>query len=60
MNWGVTPILYPGQGDDDECIEFAVRYGSERGHLSPRDVIVATAGRSQMSGGTDMIQVRRV
>ena len=60
MNWGVTPILYPGHGDDDESIEFAVRYGSERGHLRPRDVIVATAGRSQMSGGTDMIQVRRV
>ncbi len=60
MNWGVTPILYPGEGDDDERIEFAVRYGSESGHLRPQDVVVATAGRSQMSGGTDMIQVRRV
>ena len=60
LNWGVTPIVSPRTGDDDECIEFAVRYGQERGHLRPQDVIVATAGRSQMSGGTDMIQVRRI
>lgn len=60
MNWGVTPILYAGEGDDDERIEFAVRHGHERGHLRTNDIVVATAGRSQMTGGTDMIQVRRV
>jgi len=60
MNWGVTPILYSGTGDDDDRIDFAVRHGRERGHLQPNDIVVATAGRSQMSGGTDMIQVRRV
>jgi pyruvate kinase len=60
MNWGVTPILYTGQGDDDDRIDFAVRYGRERGYLRADDIVVATAGRSQKRGGTDMIQVRRV
>ena len=59
INWGVTPILYRGEGDDDERIEFAVRHGRERGYLHTNDIVVATAGRSQMTGGTDMIQVRR-
>ena len=60
MNWGVTPILYPRKGDDDDRIDYAVRYGCERGYLRANDIVVATAGRSQMTGGTDMIQVRRV
>lgn len=60
MNWGVTPILYPGRGDDDDRIDFAVRHGCERGDLRAGDIVVATAGRSQKTGGTDMIQVRRV
>jgi pyruvate kinase len=60
MNWGVTPILYPRHGDDDDRIDYAVRWGCERGYLRANDIVVATAGRSQMTGGTDMIQVRRV
>jgi len=60
MNWGVTPILYSGSGDDDDRIDFAVRHARERGDLHAGDIVVATAGRSQASGGTDMIQVRRV
>lgn len=60
LNWGVTPILYEGSGDDDTRIEFAVQHGRALGYLRSEDIIVATAGRSQMTGGTDMIQVRRV
>ena len=60
LNWGVMPILYKNQGDDDDRIDFAVKKAWGQGQLQSGDVIVATAGRSQMTGGTDMIQVRRV
>ena len=57
LNWGVMPIHYRGEGDDDTRVEFAVRRAREIGHLRPGDLVVATAGRSQKTGGTDMIQV---
>jgi len=57
LNWGVMPIHYRGEGDDDTRVEFAVRHAREIGHLRPGDLVVATAGRSQKTGGTDMIQV---
>ena len=60
LNWGVMPILYKNEGDDDDRINFAVKKAWDQGQLQSGDVIVATAGRSQMTGGTDMIQVRRI
>lgn len=60
LNWGVMPIMYKNDGDDDDRINFAVKKAWGQGQLQSGDVIVATAGRSQMTGGTDMIQVRRV
>jgi len=60
LNWGVMPILYAGDGNDDDRIEFAVKKAWEVGQLKASDVVVATAGRSPKAGGTDMIQVRRV
>ncbi|MEE3326294.1 MAG: pyruvate kinase [Myxococcota bacterium] len=60
LNWGVMPIVYPGDGDDDDRIEFAVKKAWQVGQLKADDVVVATAGRSPKTGGTDMIQVRRV
>jgi pyruvate kinase len=62
MNWGVMPILYPGDGadDDDARIAFTVQRARALGYARDGDVVVATAGRSQLTGGTDMIQVLRV
>ncbi|MAI80482.1 MAG: pyruvate kinase [Deltaproteobacteria bacterium] len=60
LNWGVMPIVYENNGDDDDRINFAVGKAWQVGQLQSGDVVVATAGRSQMTGGTDMIQVRRV
>ena len=60
LNWGVTPILYPGAGDDDARIAFAVARARSLHFVRSGDVVVATAGRSQLTGGTDMIQVLRV
>lgn len=60
LNWGVMPILYEGHSDDDHRIEFALQKAWQVGQLRTGDVVVATAGRSQMTGGTDMIQVRQV
>ncbi len=60
MNWGVMPIFYEANGDDDARIEFAVQRARALGHLGSGDIVVATAGRSQKSDGTDMIQVLRV
>ncbi len=60
LNWGVMPIHYVGEGDDDTRVGFAVKKAKDIGHLRSGDLVVATAGRSQQSGGTDMIQVLRV
>ena len=60
LNWGVMPILYVGEGDDDTRVGFAVKKAKDVGHLRSGDLVVATAGRSQQTGGTDMIQVLRV
>ena len=60
LNWGVMPIFYSGEGDDDTRVNFAVERARNIGHLRAGDLVVATAGRSQKTGGTDMIQVLRV
>ena len=60
LNWGVMPIFYSGEGDDDTRVNFAVERARSIGHLRAGDLVVATAGRSQKTGGTDMIQVLRV
>jgi pyruvate kinase len=60
LNWGVMPIYYEGEGDDETRINFAVQRARKVGHLRTGDLVVATAGRSQQAGGTDMIQVLRV
>ncbi|MDG2334220.1 MAG: pyruvate kinase [Myxococcota bacterium] len=60
LNWGVMPIHYVGEGDDDTRVSFAVQRALKIGHLRTGDLVVATAGRSQQTGGTDMIQVLRV
>jgi pyruvate kinase len=57
MNWGVQPVLYTGESDDEAKIRFARACVQEMGFARPGDSIVVTAGQAQRSGGTDMIRV---
>jgi pyruvate kinase len=57
INWGVTPLVYTGEGADEEKIEFAVERATALGYISSGDVIVATAGHKQKAGGTDLIRI---
>jgi len=57
LNWGVTPLLYKGNPNDDDKIEFAMELALERGYIESGDVVVATSGRRQQAGGTDLIRV---
>ena len=57
MNWGVQPVLYTGQPDDEAKIRFATACVREMELAQPGDWVVVTAGQVQRSGGTDMIRV---
>jgi pyruvate kinase len=57
MNWGVQPVLYTGEPDDEAKIRFATPCVREMGFAQPGDWVVVTAGQVQRSGGTDMIRV---
>ena len=57
MNWGVIPLLYEGEREDEARIEYAVTRGRELGYVEMGDIVIATAGHQQMAGGTDMIRI---
>lgn len=57
MNWGVIPTVYQAEQTDDAKIEFAIKKATEQGILKPGDILVATSGYKQATGGTDLIQV---
>jgi len=57
MNWGVIPILYQGEPNDEARIEFAMAKIRELGYASSGDIMIVTAGQYQRAGGTDMIRV---
>ncbi|MGB5443497.1 MAG: pyruvate kinase [Gammaproteobacteria bacterium] len=57
LNWGVLPILYPDERTDKSKIEYGIDRALELGYIKAGDIIVATAGQSQLAGGTDMIRV---
>ncbi|MCU7798284.1 MAG: pyruvate kinase [Candidatus Thiodiazotropha sp. (ex Myrtea spinifera)] len=57
MNWGVVPIRYHDSGADDEKISFCIEKGMQRGILKDGDLIIATSGSSQSTGGTNLIRV---
>ena len=60
MNWGVTAMLFDGEGSDDQKFRFAVRRSREAGYVEPGDVVVVTAGISQETGSTNMIRILTV
>jgi pyruvate kinase len=60
MNWGVIPLLYQGDSDDNLKLEFAVSRARELGYIAAGDVIVVTAGSRHLVGSTDLIRVLSV
>jgi len=60
MNWGVIPLLYEGESDDNAKLKFAVSRARELGYIETGDVIVVTAGALHQAGGTDLIRVLTV
>lgn len=58
LNWGVLPLLYEGERNDEAKLEFAIQEAIAHDYIGPGDIIVATAGyRQQAAGGTDLIRV---
>jgi pyruvate kinase len=60
MNWGVLPILYPGERTDLEKIKFGIERAMQLGYVRNGDIIIATAGHREKAGGTDLIRVIEV
>jgi pyruvate kinase len=62
MNWGVVPILYPEAEAlvDGAKIAFAIEQAKALQVVRPRDILIATSGQSQTTGGTDLIRVLTV
>ena len=56
LNWGVTGLLYEGEGGDDDKTEFGLSRAREC-CAEPGDVIVVTAGISREAGSTNRISV---
>ena len=57
MNWGVTPILYSGEGNDESKLEFALKEARRLGLVAKGDTVVVTSGYQQTAGGTDLIRI---
>ena len=60
MNWGVHPILFPGERTDLEKIKFGIERAMQLGYVKHGDIIIATAGHREKAGGTDLIRVIEV
>ncbi len=56
LNWGVTGLLYTGDGSDDEKTEFGVSQAREL-CAEPGDIVIVTAGISREAGTTNRISV---
>jgi pyruvate kinase len=57
MNWGVIPVLQAEESTDEAKISYGIEQARSRGLLNSGDIVIATSGHSQMTGGTDLIQV---
>jgi pyruvate kinase len=60
MNWGVNPVLYEGSPSDEDKIAYALDAARRRDMLTPWDIVVATAGRHDEAGGTNVLRVLTV
>ncbi|MCG8591839.1 MAG: pyruvate kinase [Proteobacteria bacterium] len=57
MNWGVTGLLYTGEGGDEDKVRFGIQRGKELGAVETGDLVVVTAGTSRESGSTNVMRV---
>ncbi len=60
MNWGVIPLFYEEDSDDNAKLNFAISRAKELRYIKSGDVIVVTAGSQQQLGGTDLIRALNV
>ena len=60
MNWGVLPIQYAGEKTDEQKIAFGIERAKALGYLHSGDTVVATAGQTEHTGGTNVIRVIEV
>ena len=58
MNWGVIPVLYEGEPNDDARIDFAIDQIKQMMNADSGDILIVTAGHLQHgSGGTDLVRI---
>jgi len=58
MNWGVIPVLYEGEPNDDARIDFAIDQIKQMMNAVSGDILIVTAGHLQHgSGGTDLVRI---
>ncbi|MCW8852605.1 MAG: pyruvate kinase [Gammaproteobacteria bacterium] len=58
MNWGVIPVLYEGEPNDDARIDFAIDQIRQMMNADSGDILIVTAGHLQHgSGGTDLVRI---
>jgi len=57
MNWGVEPVVYEGELDDDARIRYAIDVIKNKGYAVAGDCLIVTAGHNQRSGGTNLVRV---
>lgn len=58
LNWGVIPMLYQGEPNDDARVEFAIANIKQLTNAGDGDIVIVTAGHYQHgSGSTDMVRV---
>ncbi len=57
MNWGVIPVLYQGEPEDEARIEFALSAIKHIANADTGDIAIITAGHYQKAGGTDLVRV---
>ncbi|MBL3600147.1 MAG: pyruvate kinase [gamma proteobacterium endosymbiont of Lamellibrachia anaximandri] len=57
LNWGVFPICFEGEINDQAKLDYGLERARELGYVGAGDLIIATAGSGQKKGGTDSIRV---
>ncbi|MCG8057491.1 MAG: pyruvate kinase [Candidatus Thiodiazotropha endolucinida] len=60
MNWGVIPMLDAAEHNDEAKVDYCIEQAKHRGLLTVGDVVIATSGSTQATGGTNLIKVMSV
>lgn len=57
MNWGVEPMVYDTEIQEDSRMSVAIQSVVDAGYAKAGDTLIITTGHNQKRGGTDMIRV---